>query len=122
MQLKVLTHLTVVTTVLFFNAKISLAESIKVPYVSISGFQAPLWLGEKAGAFRRNQLEVQLIYMPGGSLIVQTLLSGEVGIASLAPPSAISAWTKGSRTGFGRRRYRTRSQRSHGLSQDQNTG
>jgi ABC-type nitrate/sulfonate/bicarbonate transport system substrate-binding protein len=95
MQLKVLTHLTVVTTVLFFNAKISLAESIKVPYVSISGFQAPLWLGEKAGAFRRNQLEVQLIYMPGGSLIVQTLLSGEVGIASLAPPSAISAWTNG---------------------------
>jgi NitT/TauT family transport system substrate-binding protein len=95
MQLKRLTHLTVVTTVIFFNAKISLAESIKVPYVSISGFQAPLWLGEKAGAFRRNQLEVQLIYMPGGSLIVQTLLSGEVGIASLAPPSAISAWTKG---------------------------
>jgi NitT/TauT family transport system substrate-binding protein len=95
MQLKLLIHLTVVTSVLFCNAKISLAESLKVPYVSISGFQAPLWLGEKAGVFRRNQLEVQLIYMPGGSLIVQTLLSGEVGIASLAPPSAISAWTKG---------------------------
>jgi NitT/TauT family transport system substrate-binding protein len=95
MQLKLLIHLTIVTTALFFNAKISLAESLKVPYVSISGFQAPLWLGEKAGAFRKNQLEVQLIYMPGGSLIVQTLLSGEVGIASLAPPSAISAWTKG---------------------------
>src|SRR6267142_379575 len=95
MQLKLLIHLTVVTTALFFNAKISLAESLKVPYVSISGFQAPLWLGEKAGAFRKNQLEVQLVYMPGGSLIVQTLLSGEVGIASLAPPSAISAWTKG---------------------------
>ena len=95
MQLKLFVHLTVVTTALFFNAKVSLAESLKVPYVSISGFQAPLWLGEKAGAFRKNQLEVQLIYMPGGSLIVQTLLSGEVGIASLAPPSAISAWTKG---------------------------
>ena len=72
MRLKLLIHLTVVTTALFFNAKISLAETIKVPYVSISGFQAPLWLGEKAGAFRKNQLEVQLIYMPGGSLIVQT--------------------------------------------------
>ena len=95
MQLKRLLHLTIVITVFFFSAKISLAESVKVPYVSISGFQAPLWLGEKAGGFRRNQLEVQLIYMPGGSLIVQTLLSGEVGIASLAPPSAISAWTKG---------------------------
>src|ERR1044072_4396600 len=95
MQLKRLFYLTMVIAVFFCSLKISLAESIKVPYVSISVFQAPLWLGEKAGGFRRNQLEVQLIYMPGGSLIVQTLLSGEVGIASLAPPSAISAWTKG---------------------------
>jgi len=28
-------------------------------------------------------------------LIVQTLLSNEVGVASLAPPSAVSAWVKG---------------------------
>lgn len=95
MQLKLSVHFAVVTTVLLLNAKILIAESLKVPYVSISGFQAPLWLGEKVGAFKKNQLDVQLVYMPGGSLIVQTLLSGEVGIASLAPPSAISAWTKG---------------------------
>src|SRR5499426_258093 len=71
------------------------AQLLKIPYVSISGFQAPLYLGERAGLFKKNQLEAQLIYMPGGSLIVQTLLSNEVGVASLAPPSAISAWTKG---------------------------
>jgi hypothetical protein len=57
MPLKLSLYLTIVTTALFFNAKISLAESVKVPYVSISGFQAPLWLGEKAGAFRKSQLE-----------------------------------------------------------------
>lgn len=71
------------------------AQTIKVPYVSISGFQAPLYLGERAGLFKKNQLDAQLIYMPGGSLIVQTLLSGDVGVASLAPPSAVSAWAKG---------------------------
>ena len=71
------------------------AQTLKIPYVSISGFQAPLYLGERAGLFKKNQLEAQLIYMPGGSLIVQTLLSGEVGIASLAPPSAVAAWVKG---------------------------
>ena len=38
MQLKPLIHLMVLTTALFFNAKISLAESLKVPYVSVSGF------------------------------------------------------------------------------------
>src|SRR5262245_28318260 len=71
------------------------AQTLKIPYVSISGFQAPLYLGERAGLFKKNQLEAQLIYMPGGSLIVQTLLSNEVGIASLAPPSAVAAWVKG---------------------------
>ncbi len=74
---------------------IAAAQTLKVPYVSISGFQAPLYLGERAGLFKKNQLEAQLIYMPGGSLIVQTLLSNEVGVASLAPPSAVAAWVKG---------------------------
>ena len=85
--------LTTVATLLFANS--ATAQTIKVPYVSISGFQAPLYLGERAGLFKKNQLDAQLIYMPGGSLIVQTLLSGDVGVASLAPPSAVSAWAKG---------------------------
>jgi NitT/TauT family transport system substrate-binding protein len=78
-----------------FSKDLASAQTLKIPYVSISGFQAPLYLGERAGLFKKNQLEAQLIYMPGGSLIVQTLLSGEVGIASLAPPSAVAAWVKG---------------------------
>jgi NitT/TauT family transport system substrate-binding protein len=85
----------VFVAILFFIANFSAAQTIKVPYVSISGFQAPLYLGEGAGLFKKNQLDAQLIYMPGGSLIVQTLLSGDVGVASLAPPSAVSAWANG---------------------------
>lgn len=81
--------------VFLFLVEFSAAQTIKVPYVSISGFQAPLYLGERAGLFKKNQLDAQLIYMPGGSLIVQTLLSGDVGVGSLAPPSAVSTWAKG---------------------------
>jgi NitT/TauT family transport system substrate-binding protein len=90
--------LSIVISLLLLNSflpEAPLAQTLKVPYVSISGFQAPLYLGERAGLFKKNQLEAQLIYMPGGSLIVQTLLSGDVGIASLAPPSAVAAWVKG---------------------------
>ena len=79
----------------FVITGIAAAQTLKVPYVSTSGFRAPLYLGERAGLFKKNQLEAQLIYMPGGSLIVQTLLSNEVGVASLAPPAAVSAWVKG---------------------------
>lgn len=80
---------------IFVAPKFAAGQLLKVPYVSISGFQAPLYLGERAGLFKKNNLEAQLIYMPGGSLIVQTLLSNEVGVASLAPPSAVAAWVKG---------------------------
>ena len=48
---------------------VSQAQSIKVPYVSMSGFQWPLWLAERAGTFTKHKLDVQLIYIPGGSLI-----------------------------------------------------
>jgi len=74
---------------------VSQAQSIKVPYVSMSGFQWPLWLAERAGTFTKHNLDVQLIYIPGGSLIIQTMLSGEVGIASQSPTSVISAWGNG---------------------------
>jgi NitT/TauT family transport system substrate-binding protein len=82
------------------SANFSAGQTMKVPYVSISGFQAPLYIGERAGLFKKNQLDAQLIYMPGGSLIVQALLSGDVGVASLAPPSAVSAWAKGAELGI----------------------
>src|SRR5215831_7689211 len=74
---------------------VSQAQSIKVPYVSMSGFQWPLWLAERAGTFTKHKLDVQLIYIPGGSLIIQTMLSGEVGIASQSPTSVINAWGNG---------------------------
>ena len=51
-----------VLLVLFFPQQSS-ADTLRIPYVSISGFQAPLYLGERAGLFKRNQLEAQLIYM-----------------------------------------------------------
>ena len=44
----------------FLAHDIAAAQTIKIPYVSISGFQAPLYLGERAGLFRKNQLEAQL--------------------------------------------------------------
>ena len=88
-------HLILATVTVLLFAEPALTQTIKVPYVSISGFQAPLYLGERAGLFKKYQLDAQLIYMPGGSLIVQTLLSGDVGVASLAPSSAVSAWAKG---------------------------
>jgi len=71
------------------------SKSLKIPYVSVSPNPAPLWMAQEAGLFKKHNLDVELIYIPGGTVIIQTMLSGEVKIANMAPPAAIGAWAKG---------------------------
>jgi NitT/TauT family transport system substrate-binding protein len=92
---QIIVNLVIALVSVGFAASFSAAQLLKVPYVSMSGFQWPLWIGERANLFAKHRVEAQLIYIPGGSLIIQTILSGEVGIASQSPTSAISAWGNG---------------------------
>jgi NitT/TauT family transport system substrate-binding protein len=81
--------------IVLWAGAISHAESLKVAYVSQSGDQAPLWIAAAAGLFKKQNLDVQMIYIPGGSVLTQAMLSGDVGMASMAPPAALGAWAKG---------------------------
>ena len=40
-------------------------------------------------------MAVELLYIPGGSVIIQSIMSGDVKVANMAPASAIGAWAKG---------------------------
>ena len=71
------------------------AQPLKVPYVSLSPTAGPLWIAYDAGLFKKNNLTVELLYIPGGSVIIQSIMSGDVKVANMAPPSAIGAWAKG---------------------------
>ena len=71
------------------------AQSLRVPYVSLSPTAGPLWIAYEAGFFKRNNVGTELLYIPGGSTIIQAIISGDVKIANMAPPSAIGAWAKG---------------------------
>jgi NitT/TauT family transport system substrate-binding protein len=71
------------------------AQPLKVPYVSLSPTAGPLWIAYDAGLFKKNNLTVELLYIPGGSVIIQSIMSGDVTVANMAPPSAIGAWAKG---------------------------
>ena len=75
--------------VLLFSASLS-AQSLKVPYAGLSGTQWPLWIAKSAG-----KLDAELIYIPGGSLMIQTIISGEAHVGSQSPTTAISAWGRG---------------------------
>jgi ABC-type nitrate/sulfonate/bicarbonate transport system substrate-binding protein len=71
------------------------AQTLKVPYVSLSPTAGPLWIAHDAGFFKKYNVGVELLYIPGGSVIIQSIMSGDVKVANMAPPSAIGAWAKG---------------------------
>jgi len=66
-------------------------EKIRIAYTGISGSQLPTWVAYEQGFFRKYGLEVQLIFVEGGSLGVQTLLSGDVTVAAVAGASVIQS-------------------------------
>ena len=66
-------------------------EKIRIAYTGISGAQIPVWVAYEQGFFRKYGLDVQLIFVEGGSLGVQTLVSGDVTAASVAGASVIQS-------------------------------
>jgi ABC-type nitrate/sulfonate/bicarbonate transport system substrate-binding protein len=57
------------------------AAPIHVAYSAISGAMAPLWVAQDGEYFRREGLETQLLYIGGGSLLIQSMLGGDVQFA-----------------------------------------
>jgi ABC-type nitrate/sulfonate/bicarbonate transport system substrate-binding protein len=70
------------------------AQTLKVPYVSISPTNGPLWIAKEVNLFQKYNLEAQLIYIPGGTVIIQSMLAGEANVANMAPPAALAAWVR----------------------------
>lgn len=71
------------------------AQILKVPYVSISPTNGPLWIAKETNLFKKHNIDAQLIYIPGGTVIIQSMLAGEANVANMAPPAAMAAWVRG---------------------------
>ncbi len=53
-------------------------EKVKASYLATSGGQAPLWIANDLGLFKKFGLEVDVIYIPGGGIATQALIANEV--------------------------------------------
>ena len=53
------------------------ADKIRISYTSPSPQHGLLWLGDTAGVFKKNNLDLEIIYMPG-NISAPSLISGEV--------------------------------------------
>ena len=57
------------------------AAPLRIAYSAISGAMSSLWAAQEGGYFKREGLDTELLYIGGGSLLIQSMLSGEVPFA-----------------------------------------
>jgi len=70
-------------------------EKVRIAYSSVSGNQAPAWVAYEKGFFKKNGLDVELVFIESGSRAANALLSGDVAFAQMAGPSAIQSRLQG---------------------------
>jgi len=61
------------------------AQPVRIVYSSISGAMAPLWVAHDHGFFRRQGLDVQLLYIGGGSIAIRRCWEATCNSAVSAP-------------------------------------
>jgi NitT/TauT family transport system substrate-binding protein len=66
-------------------------EKLRVVYSAIGSSQSPLWIAHEAGIFKKHGLDVDLLYVAGGSRAAQVVLAGEAPVAMFNGASVISA-------------------------------
>jgi NitT/TauT family transport system substrate-binding protein len=66
-------------------------EKLRIAYSAIGSSQSPLWIAHEAGIFKKHGLDVELLYIGGGSRAAQVVVSGEVPVAMFTGASVISA-------------------------------
>jgi ABC-type nitrate/sulfonate/bicarbonate transport system substrate-binding protein/LysM repeat protein len=71
-------------------------RKVIIGYSAISPSQAPAWIAQDQGFFRKYGLDSQLLFVEGGSRTVQTLISGDVLAAQVAGSSVLQSNLQGS--------------------------
>ena len=71
------------------------AAPIRISYSAISGAMSSLWVAQEAGYFKREGLDTELLYIGGGSLLIQSMLSGDVPFAYGPSVPVINASLRG---------------------------
>jgi ABC-type nitrate/sulfonate/bicarbonate transport system substrate-binding protein len=81
--------LTAVLTLVLVDA--TAAEEVNISYPGLTGESSPLWVAKESHTFDENGLNVNLIYMEGGRLSIQSLLSGTTQFMGGDAVSALTA-------------------------------
>jgi NitT/TauT family transport system substrate-binding protein len=70
-------------------------EKMNVGYSAQAGAFAPIWITKEAGLFKKNGLDANLIFIPGGPTAAAAMLAGEVQAVAMAGPAVVSSYLAG---------------------------
>ena len=73
-----------------FAAQEKLAN-VTIAYTSISPQYAPVWIAKEAGFFKKNGINAQLVYMRGGMVATQALVSNDVNFINAGGGGVVDA-------------------------------
>src|SRR5688500_17760020 len=71
------------------------AEPVRIAYSSVNPHALLVWIAEKRGLYATHGLSSTLVYVPGGSVAIQALVSGDIDLAQLTGPPGVIANMKG---------------------------
>jgi ABC-type nitrate/sulfonate/bicarbonate transport system substrate-binding protein len=75
---------------LVFSGAVS-AQPIHISYPGLTGESSPLWIASEAGLLKEYGIDARLVYMEGGRLSIQSLLSNTTQFMAGDAVSALSA-------------------------------
>lgn len=73
-----------------FAAEVKPAN-VTIAYTSISPQYAPVWIAKEAGFFKKNGVNAQLVYMRGGIVATQALVSNDVNFINAGGGGVVDA-------------------------------
>ena len=71
-------------------------ERLHMGYSIYSGMTAPVWATKEAGLFEKNGLNVQLVYLRGGTEAAQALVTGDIPFAMMGGSAVMASNIAGS--------------------------
>jgi len=70
-------------------------EKLLIVHSALNMLTTPLWMAKEKGFFRKQGLDVETIYIPSGTLGMQSLLGGETKILAADGSSVVNARLRG---------------------------
>lgn len=66
-------------------------ERMNIGYSAQAGAFAPIWITHDAGFFKKNGLDVNLLFIPGGPTAAAGMIAGELQAVAMAGPAVVSS-------------------------------